>query len=889
MEFKRLLDTYDTKHDKCHTHISTIPYKKSFYVESLHMDELFDVYSRVLLEGRHPLGLMERFAPAFPVLVDIDLKRPTSGESNLIRLYTQEDVRAVQQMYVDVFRDVLPDLDESHFLCVVLEKQPYFDEAGAIKNGFHLHFPKLFLSRDDHENHIVPSVVHRVNEYFSRVHGFDSAFDQSILRIPWLMYGSRKAPAHDPYFATYALEAGGERKSVEEALDGYEVFDGEEECIRVTAEQVQEYLPRILSTIPLGRPIQQIAVQPMRSERVRQITQQRNRQPRDQEALPLSDAEYRGNLVTATKLLDMLADYRASERNHWLQVGWVIFNACGPGRESLQLWIDFSARAPDKFSQNECIRQWGDMHRSTLSIRSLYMMASKDDPAKFGAFQYTQQKERLLGVSGGAHYDLAMLLYADYGRFHKCTSFQNRAWYVFEDHIWRHSENGIDLRSKISTELCSRFDSIAQDILTQVMQCQESMKKVHQARYSEVQRLIKTLKTSSSKDNIMRECSEIFYDRMFHEKLDSNPGLFGFNNGVYDVNNGCIRPGNPEDYLSKKTHIDYAEFTDACLEVDQVNQFLLEIFPDTSIRRYFLDTTCKVFMGGNGDKKVFVWTGDGDNGKSVTQTVMEKMLGPYSIKLPTSLLTGKRQQSSAPCPELARTGNGIRWAVLQEPDRRDDINVGILKELSGNDTFFARDLYQKGSDMREITPMFKVALVCNEPPTITQGDKATWERIRIVPFESCFVNASELPETWEEQLLEKKFAKNPKFYDKIPGMVQAFAWMLLEHYKTVKDLPYTEPAKVTAATEEYRARNDIFRKFALATLQACQGYTLNGETIYQDFKQWYREKNLPPNNFPERDEFAAKMSRQFEILPDGTWKNVRYIPTEGSSENDVAF
>ena len=55
------------------------------------------------------------------------------------------------------------------------------------------------------------------------------------------------------------------------------------------------------------------------------------------------------------------------------------------------------------------------------------------------------------------------------------------------------------------------------------------------------------------------------------------------------------------------------------------------------------------------------------------------MMGNYSIKLPTSLITGKRTQSSAACPELVRAGNGVRWAVLQEPDAKDVINIGILK------------------------------------------------------------------------------------------------------------------------------------------------------------------------------------------------------------------
>ena len=98
--------------------------------------------------------------------------------------------------------------------------------------------------------------------------------------------------------------------------------------------------------------------------------------------------------------------------------------------------------------------------------------------------------------------------------------------------------------------------------------------------------------------------------------------------------------------------------------VQEVYDFLEKVFPDRSVRDYFLDTSSDVFVGGNPNKLVQVWSGEGDNAKSVTQSLFEKMMGDYSIKLPTSLIVGKRTQSSAACPELARAGNGVRWASI---------------------------------------------------------------------------------------------------------------------------------------------------------------------------------------------------------------------------------
>ena len=140
------------------------------------------------------------------------------------------------------------------------------------------------------------------------------------------------------------------------------------------------------------------------------------------------------------------------------------------------------------------------------------------------------------------------------------------------------------------------------------------------------------------------------------------------------------------------------------------------------------------------------------------------MLGELAIKFSTTLITGKKGAMGSAAPELARAGGGVRWAVLEEPDGDEEINVGILKSLSGNDSYWARDLFEKGKSTREITPMFKLIFIANKLPGMKYADKATWNRIRVIPFESTFVKPGEpCPLTYEEQLLEKRFPMNTEF------------------------------------------------------------------------------------------------------------------------------
>ena len=364
-----------------------------------------------------------------------------------------------------------------------------------------------------------------------------------------------------------------------------------------------------------------------------------------------------------------------------------------------------------------------------------------------------------------------------------------------------------------------------------------------------VNKIIRDLKTSGFKTNVMREAAELFYDENFAKNLDSNPYLVGFKNGVYDLERNILRRGCPDDNISLRMDINYVEMNEEHIQVKQVEDFLFKIFPDRSVREYFMNSYSDIFVGGNSKKIVLFWSGEGDNGKSVTEALVEKMLGEYAVKLPTSLITGKRTAASSACPELVRAGNGVRFAVLQEPDKRDVLNIGILKELSGNDTFFARGLYKEGS---EITPMFELVCICNDPPRVPYSDKATWNRIRVLPFESTF--SDNAPSDPAEQLRQKVFPKDKSFADKLHGMTEALAWLLLNHRKKMggrKSFP--EPDKIKHATDHYKNKNDVYTQFCSEHIIDVEGATVSLTQIYAAFKDWYKD-SMGNNGIPNKQE-----------------------------------
>lgn len=856
------------------THISMIYPKGSFLIENDNLENFWEQYNSY--EQQKGIGEMP-ISPYLPILVDVDLKKEISINNQFLEnriLYTIENVKIIVGIYQKILSEIILNLDEKHLTCFLFEKKAYLTrnkDKTFLKNGFHLHFPFIFLSKSAQENELLPRIHLEMkklkeNELPSAPNA-ENCIDKNYLKNAWLLYGSQKE-SNEPYFITCALDE--KCRIIEDwqnVFDNYHIYDSNKTRIPIDVINLDKYLAQIFSIINNNR-----------NEYIYDIKKDLpiiNNNIKNSKKI--KKIEYPENIENISKLVDELlkcvSDERAEDRNEWMQIGWILFNIFNGVQEGYDRWLEFSKRS-DKCHESVCFSEWNKMTKKDLTIASLKYIAKEDNQELYNKIisEYTKPLfDKCLRLDG-THNDLANVLYQKYESEFVCSSVAHKSWYQFKDHIWQRTEEGNELRKKISTELVEEYEIILKSIIEQTNDDDTRKKRVNAAM-----KLIKNLKSSPFKSHIMKEAMEIFYKPNFSSKLDTNPYLIAFSNGVYDISTHTFREGRPTDFISVKMNIGYYDkYTDDCIEINELHSFFEKIFPDKDVREYFLDSVADLFIGGNFNKIVQIWTGEGDNGKSITQMIFEQLLGPYNIKLPTSLIVGKRTQASAACPELVRAGNGVRLAMLQEPDKKDSINIGIMKELSGNDTFFARGLYKEG---HEITPMFKLILICNEPPKLPHSDKATWNRIKLIPFESTFTN--DAPLTYEEQLAEKRFPKDEQFKDKIPRMLEPLAWFLLKRLKTKPKMRY-EPLKVTLATNNYKRKNDIFKQFIDEWIEEKEGKFCGSFEMFGSFKEWHKE-SCPNQSCPDKNEFLDYFIKLWGPMHTRNgWKN-KYL--RGPSDN----
>jgi P4 family phage/plasmid primase-like protien len=853
----------NTDREVHYTHVSSIRPKGRYGFGRDEYEELWDLYcARLAANSELISGLAEIPQDYSMLVVDGDIKKLISevykehpeikiaiedekGDVSYkyvpIRLYTDHHVEETIRIYQEAIREVTVSWQPKHCYCVLLEKEPRIS-GDYIKSGFHLAFVYYFSNKDSIDAFLIPRVVTKIDEE-QTFRDLGYAMSSEVLDIskqfrkakPWLLYGSRKDETSGVYRVSKAYDEKCNQISLDQMFDNYQIFDVRENQIEM--ETYEYYYPRIFSVNPNGREVCEI--RPSFDGKNNIVMSENKHNDEDD---PKFDQNLAQKLATAQELVEMLDVNRAIDRDLWMEIGWILYSIGEGCEEALNIWNTFSQQCGDKYSAATCYKQWAGMRVGDFTLGSLIHYARIDDPEAFKEFERKRITTKIAKALKGAHADLAIALHTLYSDRYVCASLKPEKWFKFSGHRWEETEEGVELRKHIGTDLVRRYLDHMKELMNQLHESQQAApdeddenKPKIDAGIKACLKMINNLKTNSFKNSIMKECREVFYDAKFMSRLGNDKYLIALKNGVYDLKNHVFRAGKPEDYITLQMPIEFHEFSELDPWVIEVENFFEKVFPDREVREYVKDRTAELLVGGNKRKHFYMWTGRGNNAKSVMKLLLQKMFGPYFVDIPNSVLVGSKPKSGQACPELARAGNGVRMAVTQELSKNESLNVGSMKEFSGNDSMYLRSLYSVGGEM---TPLYKIIMITNELPALTANDPAAWNRIRVIPFESTFTDHP--PADEEEQFRTKTFWKDENFDEKIPSMLEPLFWILVKRLPTLKNT-IKEPAKVKEATRKYQRSQDVHAQFIDEKIIEDESKTITLMDFYVSFRDWFRQ------------------------------------------------
>ena len=565
----------------------------------------------------------------------------------------------------------------------------------------------------------------------------------------------------------------------------------------------------------------------------------------------------------------MLSDDRADNFEEWLRVGWALHNRDPDSDDLLNIWDDFSQRST-KYEPGCCTKAWiSDMKDGGLSIGSLYFWASQDSPEKYKEFYSKQTRTYIDQSLNGTNVDVAKVLYKMYRYQYVCASVRNRKWYTFNNHRWMEDEDGTNLRSKISNEMVNEYcklisfcndklntldDELDEECINKKRKQQlESQIKSIENKIDKLTSITTKLKTTAFKDNIMKECKDLFYDKDFIEKLDSCDSLLCFKNGVLDLTNGYFRDGRPDDFISLSCAVNYVPYSDDLPHLKDINNFLKKIHPNPNNFHFMMTLLSTLLDGHNADESFHLWTGIGGNGKSKINELVVTALGEYASKFPITLLTGKRSASNAASPEVIES-KGKRYCYFEEPSTNERINVGLMKEYTGNDLIKGRGLFS--GTFLQFKPQFKLILFCNDLPKVPAEDTGTWRRLKVLEFQSMFV---------DNPKQDNEFKKDKNITKKIPKWSTSFCSLLTHYYFTsYKKNGLVISQEVIKYTEEYQKNMDMYIDFLTERFIHTNNKDDQISLTYahEEFKLWFQD-SYNHNKYPSKKELKKYFEKKY--------------------------
>ena len=465
------------------------------------------------------------------------------------------------------------------------------------------------------------------------------------------------------------------------------------------------------------------------------------------------------------------------------------------------------------------------------SIGTLRLWARTDSPKEYEKILQDDLYLLLQKAYSGTHTDIAHVIYQMFKHDFVCTSIKKNTWYEFKKHRWVASDSGYVLKMKMSNEIWKQFMRVSSEYSRKASEEEDGDEQERlQKRAEKYSKIASSLKNTTQKSNYLKECSELFYQEKFEDKLDSNCTLIGFENGVFDLETYEFRDGHPDDYISFSTNIDYIKYDDKNPINNEIMTFLNQILPKEEMKEYFLKLFASFLSGKITSEKFHIFTGTGANGKSKVIELYQSAFGDYCGQFNVSLLTQKRVKSNDTNSELAKS-KGKRFMVLQEPSEDEKMNIGFMKELTGGDRIIARGLFQ---DPIEFKPQAHLVLTCNHLPSIPSDDGGTWRRIRVIEFLSTFTDTPD-PHNKNEFKIDTELSL--KFED----WKEHFMSILIFYYKKYIENGIYEPFEVLKCTKEYQKDNDTLKLYIEERVEKCDGSFITFSELYNDFKYWYKE------------------------------------------------
>ena len=895
-------------------------YAGAYIIPKEDLPTFYNLYYEYVFEKKRKEYLTERqLDSGGPMVVDFDFRY---NHDITERKHTRDHVRDMICVYLDELKEYFIFEETKPFSIYIFEKPNVnrLADGSLTKDGIHM----LIGLQIDHivQTMLREKMITELPNYMDLplINTWESVLDEGISKgtTNWQLFGSRK-PGNEAYELTHHYVVSYDSADGNFMMDERKVTDFNLKrdfaklSVQYDAHPRLEMNPKIIEAYNKRSENKNAKIKKPSSKTKMNIIIENDNSNEDEEYIGLNDIKDEETLAKAVELMLKNLhsnEYEIKETHEYTQA--LPSKYYDPGSHLINRQVAFALKHTDDrlFLSWIMLRSkardfdydtipglyldWKKFHKAnnegkTVTRRSIMYWVMRDN---FEA--YTEIKKRTVdyylekAMETCAEYDYATVLQHMFKDEYVCVSYDKRGiWYRFKNHRWI-PDKGLSLREKISKDMYNLFGKKSEQYESEITEYTENdeRREFLKKRVGLIHQIKITLKKTTQKDHIMREAAEIFYDENFVRNMDTNKYLLCFNNGVVDFKAKIFRDGQPDDYITKTTRINYAPRDELNPEWKQISEelykFMHTLFPIEDLNRYMWDHLSSCLIGTNKNQTFNVYHGSGSNGKSLLADLMSVTLGDYKGTVPISLVTESRGKIGQHSDEVIKL-KGVRYAVMQEPSKGVKLNEGIMKELTGGDPLQARGIFCE-SEIFE--PQFKLVVCTNNLFDIDSNDDGTWRRIRKCTFPSKFIDEGEHYEDDAQYVFPKDKSLNEKLHKFAP----VFASMLV-HRAFETDGIVEDCFTVLESSKKYRNGQDHIAAFISDRIRKTKdpkSKPIKKTSLLEEFKLWYQQEQ-GSRKVPKSEELCEYMNKKFGAFNTKLkgWTGVEFIRDEEDDEDVI--
>jgi len=557
-----------------------------------------------------------------------------------------------------------------------------------------------------------------------------------------------------------------------------------------------------------------------------------------------------------------IIDVTQIKYDDWIKIGIALYNTFGLIK-GMEYYDSFSRRF-DCYDQKELEKTWNSFQRGnytkvTTGTILYYTRATNPEGYISFALRNTNRKmsEHYLRLAmSNTHGDVGRLVneFVHNRVLHTDgLSSTSRLWFIFKDHYWVEGKGVAKINEIIEEEVLLYVQEKKSELKKQTSEMEKGEKSEEMNKVlcdiENLDKLVSNLNNDNFISHVINRINHKLYQPEAFHKFDETEHILGCTNGVLDLKKLEFRDGAQEDFVLTTTGIDFltgdehGSYSDEHPHIKGIHKFFAELQPNPKVRRYLQLLLGSCLSGRNVKEQLYMFTGVGSNGKTKLFELIGYALGKYSGSISMNYFTGKKGASNQATPEVAHIAKA-RIVSSSEIDKGEKINLDIFKNITGNDKITYRCLNQP---IRETVPKFTLLFAVNHLPELPPEDGALWRRVRVIKFDSCFVDNP-------DPNLSNEFKKDIYIYQKLKEYRHAMLWLLFKWYGDFVKEGLDDIPEVMEATRDYQSDLDIVKPWLDENLKVTGNP--NDFVRVKDLKEKLIDEGLYREMFKKDKEFV---------------------------------